>query len=418
MQNPHVKYLKTKKGLFYLFYSEHGDIFCRNYSEKGWTLPQKIVEQASPVFSLCQYNEMAYLLYSDTEGQLYLASSKDFSHWEQRPLSEELYTASNTKFFLLPIENTLHLIYHLPTESTGIDSLVYTSFREGHWEKPYQIDRFMPMQKTPFLARRLSKEHIILYYRTGRNVLSAREMLLEPYTMGSVTPLVQTPVPFSDISIVNDSEKIHILYIVRGMFRTQVVYQYKHTAAISTPRILWEDNNCDNCIVYQEKGKIILMWTVNGQPLRCVSENGGTSFGPAERYTGKFPSRTMKAELLGAENLDFNSTECYGDMQNGFLPSVYPLSAPSTPQKQHKQSTPHPTPSSPSRALQESHKQQLEELTALLTQRSDEIAAVNARWKAQIEKLETELAVLRKENEQLKAHSVSFSAETEKEAYL
>lgn len=410
MQNPHVKYLKTKKGFFYLFYYEHGNIFCRQYAGDGWSAPQRIAEKAAPVFSLCQHNETAHLLYSDRDGQLYLASSADYTQWEHRSMAEELRSAANTKFFLLPSDDTFHLIYHQPTESTGVDSLLYTRYHQEQWEKPYQIDRFLPMQRTPFFARRLSKEHIILYYRTGRNILSAREMLLEPYTMGSVTPLIQTPSPCADLSIVNDNEKIHLLYIVRGMFRTQVVYQYKHTSAISTPRILWEDNHCDNCLVSLQKGKVILMWTVNGQPMRCISENGGASFGTVEKYTDAFPAKCIKAELLGADADAFNSAEWYGDEQNGFLPLFSPLPAPSAAQKQPpKQNlTPHRT------ALQESQKQQLEELSALLAQRSDEIAAVNARWKAQTEKLEAELSALRKENAQLKKIAGSSPEKTEK----
>ena len=247
MQNPHVKYLKTKNA-FYLFYYEQGSILCRYYAAEGWTLPQKIAEKTAPIFSLCQYREKTHLLYTNVNGQLFMASTDDFSQWDHHSMAEELKSSGNTKFFLLPTEDTFHLIYHQPTESTGIDALVYTSFQNGKWEKPYQIDRFMPMQKTPFLSRRLSKEHIILYYRTGRNIISAREMLLEPYTMGSVTPLIQTPFPCSDLSIVYASEKIHMLYIVRGMFRTQVVYQYTPTSALSTPRILWEANTCDNCM--------------------------------------------------------------------------------------------------------------------------------------------------------------------------
>ena len=408
MQNPHVKYLKTKNA-FYLFYYEQSSILCRYYAAEGWTLPQKIAEKTAPIFSLCQYREKTHLLYTNVNGQLFMASTDDFSQWDHHSMAEELKSSGNTKFFLLPTEDTFHLIYHQPTESTGIDALVYTSFQNGKWEKPYQIDRFMPMQKTPFLSRRLSKEHIILYYRTGRNIISAREMLLEPYTMGSVTPLIQTPFPCSDLSIVNDSEKIHMLYIVRGMFRTQVVYQYKHTSAISTPRILWEDNNCDNCMVYLQNGNVILMWTVNGQPMRCTSETGGTSFGAVEKYTDRFPSRCLKAELIGAETSEFNSAECYGE-GTGFLPAIYPLSAPSAAQKIIRQPIPQPDYSKAYTALQESHRKQLEELSSLLAQRSDEIASVNARWKAQTEKLEKELTALRQENALLKLKS----AETKK----
>lgn len=401
MQNPHVKYLKTKNA-FYLFYYEQGNIYCRHYAEEKWMPPYPIAERTAPVFSLCQYKEIAHLLYANNDGQLFMASSMDLKQWKHLPVAEEIQTKGNTHFFLLPTENAIHLIYHQPTESTGIDILVYNVYQNGKWEKPYQIDRFMPMQQVPFLARRLSKEHIILYYRTGKNVLSAREMLLEPYTMGSVTPLIQTPAPFSDLSIVNDNERIHLLYIVRGMFRTQVVYQYKHTSAISTPRIVWEDNGCDHCLIHIKNNRLILMWTVNGQPMRCISENSGTSFGVVEKYTDVFPARCMKGELLGADTDDYNGTECYGDRQKGFLPLIASILPASVPQKTVSQPIPHDELSKAYTNLQESHRKQLEELSALLAQRSDEITAVNARWKGQTEKLEARLAALQKENEQLK----------------
>ena len=412
MQNPHVKYLKTKNA-FSLFYYEQGSILCRHHTAEGWTSPKKIAERTAPIFSLCQYKEKAHLLYSNIDGQLYVASSADLDQWEHSPMSEELRSNGNTKFFLLPTENAFHLIYHQPTESTGVDALLYTVFRNGKWEKPYQIDRFLPMQKIPFLARRLSKEHLILYYRTGRNVLSAREMLLEPYTMVSVTPLIQTPAPCYDLSIVNDDERIHMLYVVRGMFRTQVVYQYKHTSAISTPRVLWEDHGCDNCMVFLQNEKVILMWTVNGQPMRCISENKGTSFGVIEKYTDIFPSRCIKAESIGTETAPFNSTECYGDSQN-YYPAVFPLSASSAPHKSSSNGIPRHDLTKAYTALQEAHRQQVEELSSLLSQRSDEITAVNARWKSQLEKLEKELSSLKKENEKLKEQQLSVNREPEK----
>lgn len=410
MQNPYIKYLRTKNGYFYLFYYEYGNIFCRSFSHDGWTVPKKIAERVSPVFSVCQYESLVYLLYSGGEGQLYLATSDDLSGWEHRPLLNGTYPTDHTKFFLLPTKDAFHIIYHLPTEATGVNSLVYSVFRNGHWEKPYQIDRFMPLKQTPFLARRLSEAHIILYYRTGKSVLSAREMLLTPYTIGSVTPLIQPPAPCIDLSVINDNEKIHILYIVRNMFRAQVVYQYKHTAAISTPRILWEDNHCDNCLAFRENGRLILMWTVNGQPLRCISENGGASFGAVERYMDKFPAYCLKGELLGADEEILNAAECYGNAQHGFLPAVF---TPSPLPEEPKETKPEEEYSKAYSALQASHKKQMEEFSVLLEQRSDEIAAINARWKAQLEKMEQELSALRRENAQLRQPSLSAQSEEE-----
>lgn len=421
-----------------MFYYENSNLLVRTYLNAGWSGPQILAEHTTSTFSICHFNETCYVLYSTMEGNLFMASTKDFENWDHRPMMGGAPNSGKTKFFMIPNEDTFHVIYHLPTESTSMDYLVYTAFRNGQWEKPYQIDRFIPFGKSVFFARRLSKDHIIVYYRTSRNIWSAREMLLSPYTMGSLTPLIQTPSNYIDISIVNDSERIHILYIVRGMFRTQVVYQYKQTTAISTPRVLWEDTNCDNCLAFLENGKLVLMWTVNGQPLRCTSDNNGATFGPVERYTGNFPAQCTKGEFLGADELDLNATETYGDLSRNFTPflvinqaftkpqpqaqSLYFDKKEQQPKSQHFQAQPLSfQQETPNHTIHFAHevqpqinvakgyvppqdiqKQEMEELTALLAQRSDEIASVNARWKAQVSRMESEISSLRKENEQLK----------------
>lgn len=533
MQNPNVKYLKMPNGYFCLFYRQSNILFFRSNTSTGWSTPQILAERIGSTYSVCQYGEVCYVLYTTAGGTLNIASSKDFVNWEHEPLNGMTITSSNPKFFIVPTENTLHIIYHLPTEAKGIDSLVYCAFRNGRWETPSQIDRFIPFGRTIFLARRLSKEHIILYYRTARNTWCAREMLLTPYTLGSLTPLIQTQTNFVDISIVNDMERIHILYITRNMFRTQVIYQYKQTTAVSTPRVLWEDTNCDNAMAFLENGKVVLMWTANGRPLRCISENNGATFGVVEHYTGSFPSQCFKGELTNADSLECNAMETYGDLSRNFNPFLlvnatetvqqiqalpFEKEAQPLPGKQEKtapplyytqepqqrrftqnaqsqgipaqfaqdttqpQRTPLKQGTQPSRFMQEpqaqpsrftqepqaqpisfgqenpyvevaqsqrtpfeqeiqysrfahepqfnpfsqesqnnpfgqeaslqkmqknstsqnSQKQQMEELTALLAQRSDEITEVNARWKAQISRLEAELETLRLENKNLK----------------
>ena len=502
MQNPNVKYLKMSNGYFCVFYRENNALFFKTNMNNGWSSPQILAERMGSTFSICQHGQAYYVLYCSLEGNLYIITTQDFVNWEHKALPPNTSCANASRFFLVPDEESLHLIYSLPTETRGVESLVYISYSNGQWEKPYPIDRFIPFGRTSFLARRLRKEHIILYYRTARSTWSAREMLLTPFTMGSLTPMIQAPTNFIDISIVNDTERIHFLYTVRSMFRTQVVYQYKQATAISTPRILWEDANCDNCLAFLEHEKVVLMWTVNGQPLRCTSENNGATFGVVERYTGNFPARCTKGEVLGAEAGELNAMETYGDLSRSFQPfllvndvpikpyfqalpvehevqtiplkqefsrqstqpqaelwsqpaqspptrpqpasfvpdppkfqqqvqphpfsfeeELWPLRASSETQKaappptqhtqqqnftfdddQFRQSFAFPEEGRPSEGgvEQSPQKQKIEELTALLAQRGDEISAVNAKWKTQVSRLETEVTALREENKQLK----------------
>ena len=461
MQNPHIKYLKTTGGQLLLFYFEHNGVFLRAHLESGWSSPQMIVENAASIFSLCQYGNICYIFYSSTDGQLALTTTSDFQHWEHRPMMQGVEHTGNTKFFMLPMEDAFHVIYHMPTETRGVDSLVYTAFRNGQWEKPYQIDRFLPAGANPFFARRLSREHIILYYKTGRNVWSAREMLVSPYTRGTLTTLFQTPAPCTDVSIVNDHERIHMLYIVRGRFRMQVVYQYKHTVTISTPRVIWEDVNCDNCIVFIENGQVVLMWVANGQTYRCASDNNGATFGAVEKYLNDYSTYSMKAELIGVNSDALNAAECYGDHTRGFIPGILPIAGkpfasasgfesnhgkqgnpeefiPSpAAQTNHSQTNKSQTPQgnpmfhgghgsqgnqrnqgnqgSPSQSqpqgqpsftkqlatLKRDYDRQVEELSTLLAQRSEEVTSINAQWRAQTTRMETEIHSLHQENRRL-----------------
>ena len=393
MQNPNVKYLREQNGSFALFSLEHNRIWCRRQTESAWSAPYCIAEGAT-AFSLCRYEDFTYLLYSTTDGRLQLAASADLLQWEQRPLWQEGQSRwqPTASFFLLPQKDAVHIIYPQLQAQNGSASLLYTYFQKGQWHTPYQIDHFLPWNGTPFLGRRLGENHAILYYRSHRNIISARELLLAPFTIGSLSPLIQTGDTCVDFSILEDEDRLHLLYIVRSLFRTQVIYRYKQTAAISRPQVIWDGVNCDTCWLYREQNHLILFWTVNGQPMRCVCDNG-VSFGPIERYTAPFPMQPMKAELVQAWDSRFTASEYIGDRQNGALPMLFPATA-SEPVQQLQAASTDTTITSDFSSDSTERKDELEELRCLLAQRSEELSAVNARWKAQVDALQQQLQLL------------------------
>ena len=76
MQNPYVKYLKTKNGYFYLFIMNTAIFSVAAFPMTLDSAAENRGESLS-CFSVCQYEAITYLLYSGGEGQLYLASSAD-----------------------------------------------------------------------------------------------------------------------------------------------------------------------------------------------------------------------------------------------------------------------------------------------------------------------------------------------------
>ena len=427
MQSPNIKYFQGRNQDLYLFFHEASTLYYKILTPGGWSQPQILAERTGPMFSVAYYDNETYVLYSTLNGVLMLAKTSDFNRWEQRQLMAEKKDLSRTKFLMSPDQNAFHMIYHLPTENTGVHSLIYASFRNGQWENSYQVDRFLPFSGEPYLTGRVNHNHIILYYRTARNVISAREMLLYPYTMGSVNPIIQTPYPCIDLSVINDTERIHLLYIVKGMFRCQVVYQYKQSASISTPRVIWEEASCEHCLIFQENGKLKLFWTSNGQPYFSVSENNGGSFLAVEKYTAPFPRNVIKGQFIQANPsaASIQATQAFGDGRGGYAMAVFmpnnglqpqiemPLQAASNarPSIQDIQgvsdmqnfndmsnqslfinSQTHQN-NIPQNALLDAQ-QQIDELSRLLAQRSEEITEVNARWKEQTLRLEQEAAQL------------------------
>lgn len=324
MQSTNIKYLMTKKLDLFLFFHEGSTLFYKIQTPSGWSQPQVLAEHTGSAFSVSHFDSIIYVLYSTIEGNLVLAKTTDMSYWEKKQLISDKQNLSQTKIFFLPEQTEFHMVYHLPTETTGVHWLVYAAYKDGKWEKPYRIDRFLPFPGEPFFVGRITRNHIILYYRSARNVISAREMLLSPYTLGSVNPMIQTSYPCKDLSIISDSKRIHLLYTVKGMFRSQVVYQYKQASSISTPRVIWEDTSCEQCLIYKTNQTLQLMWISNGQSYICSSENNGSSFGTVEKYTSYFPKRCVKGEMIQATDTPpYLASEAFSDITNGYQPTIF-----------------------------------------------------------------------------------------------
>lgn len=410
MQSTHVKYLKLNQQNLCILYHELNTLYYKVSTQNGWSHPQALATNVSPMFSIAERENCAYVLYSTLEGNMILAKTTNFNHWDYNQIISGKKDLTRTKFFIIPEENRFHMIYHLPTELTGVHSLVYAVSDNSQWDTPYKIDRIMPFSSVPFFAKKVKSNHIILYYRTARNVISAREMLLSPHTMGSVNPIIQTPYPCIDLSILNDAERIHLLYIVKGMFRCQVVYQYKEATSISTPRVLWEDANCENCTIYEKDTQLHLMWIANGQPYHCSSTNNGGSFQAVEKYTTVFPRKCIKGEFITAEQMpSFHAAELYGDADNNYqpiqmiskeqkttqifsVPQANTVAAPNiSATEHHKNADIYPQSISTFQITPEPLQQQIDELSRLLAQRSEEIGSINAKWRETVSQLEQEL---------------------------
>lgn len=388
MQTPYLKFLHTQKGARAIFHQENGRIFCRVFQDQATATPILIAENTLPRFSLCYYREHIYLLYTTQQGEVILSASPDFYRWEPRLLFHQENRQPIT-YFMAPQPDALHLIYHQPVGGSGIHALMYTVYRQGQCQKPYCIDHFLPSPPTVFQAKRLSENHLILYYRSAKTTLSARELLLSPFTVGSLSPLAQTSAPWLDLSIHDHGEKIHLLYLVRNLFRTQVLYRYRQTSAMSRPRLIWEGIGCSSCLLTQQEDALSLLWTAGGETFRCLSTDNGHTFGPVESLTEYLPTALEKGQFL-TDRADAFAEETFGSPEWFYIPGgLSRKDEPGTLSAAENSTT---------------------ELSKLLSQKDEEFHQMDQKWKTHVSQLENRLSSLLLENESLR-EKISASAE-------
>lgn len=320
MENPYIKYLKTDKEDIYAFYTEDSNLITYEYKPLH-SCPYKII--ASNVvgrFSVSHYEGTTYITYYKNDGNLYVCTSKDNKEFTHTICMQNPKNFGSGKIFLVPMEDTCYMVYHIPTEINNIEKLVYLEYIDGIWQSEKEIDKLISNDNQPYYARRLSLDHIVFYYKTAKNLWNSKELLISSNIQSKRNTLFQSNAICVDISIINTSEKIHILYITKSMFRTQVIYQYKHTNAISPPRILWEGSYCQDCLAFLNGDKLNLMWRVNQVLMECISYDEGITFMPISRYSGAYPTKCEKGEFFSNNYNEFNSNGIYIDTSRGNLP--------------------------------------------------------------------------------------------------
>lgn len=332
MQEQSIKILRTKKNELMLF--SHSDtnnsIVFKKYENTRWSYPQSIITNVDPFFSLCvSDDERIFILCRDKNGNIYLCRSDNDMLWESKVLLQNQREESIfSRFFISFNNNTLSLIYNIPSRESKVHYLMNTSFVKGEWSEPEKIDEFIPFDKNPYIINCIKDNHIILYFKTSESTVNSREMLLSPTTLGNLNGIIQTSQICTDISILTTSEKIHILYTTRGMFSSQLVYKSKSEAKISTPRVIWEGQRCEGCILFKIKSRLWIMWISGGIVFYTISDDNGITFENPLRYKGEFCRHPTKVEYI--DNCTFDGaeiSEIYVDKENNneimIIPDLY-----------------------------------------------------------------------------------------------
>lgn len=427
MREQTVKYLRTPNNELFCFFYENNAIYYRIYDQNRWYEIHELAQNTIPCFSLCCGEDSIFVLYQLKDGTIHISRTKNGRNWDDKILFEnQSCDPPYSNFFISADKNRLHLIYNVVNKGTPMHTLMYTAFENGQWEKPSEIDKFYPFGKTPFFASALGKHHILLYYKSNEMTVCSREILLFPFTIGTLNTLIRTSYQCIDYSFIADENKIHMLYIIRGFFTCQVIYQFKQASRISPPCVLWEGSYCESCCLFKINNTLWFLWTAKSQPYCCTSDNNGKSFSHVTAYGKWFPKQPIKIEY---NNITENKKELilkeiysegkgekiavipdvYPDFFPRFLKNNIPSASENKNYKENELSLKLQQHTKQYEALLNERNLQIAELSKTLSIRSDEISTINMKWKNQVKKLKSEKEQLEQklnfymsENERLK----------------
>lgn len=429
MREQSIKYLRTASNELYCFFCQEHTIYYKKYEQNHWGEPCELAQNTVSNFTLCSNENQIFLLYHVNNGTIHISRTKNGRNWDDKTVFEnQTAEGIESKFFMHADKNRLHLIYNiLISKKDSIHSLMYTVLENGTWSKPSKIDTIVPFQKTPYFYSILNEHHIIFYYRKNETTVVSREILLEPYTIGTCNTILQLTLPCLDLCFLADENTIHILAILRGFFTCQLVYKNKRDAKLSSPRVLWEGPVSEGCTLFKLNSQLWFLWTYNGLPYYCTSDDNGISISNIHAYKEWFPKNPMKVEYYETKNKkDLILTELFTetdfkDSRVAILPDLkndfYPIFSKTTI---HAATTEDKSPEDNLSAAMQNKMQQYElfcaeknaqiaELNANLSARSEELSQLNAQWIGRIRKMKEEkkklsekLAFYEGENERLK----------------
>lgn len=388
-----------------LFYYSNGSIFKITYNGTTPSLPTAVAENVRGDFSICnEFTKNPYLICSDSQGSVYFCRQRE-GLWDRRCVAEKTSAAQNPQNFrLLKFDNELFIFYSIPQPNSRYHQLFLLRHINGQWEAPVSIDSFLPFSKKGFFVTPCTKSNICLTYRANNYSIQTKSLNLTSMEEISA-PLFPSGVQCKDISFLPSDNRLHAVAIISNAFFDQLVYKSKGRSAYNSPLTLLEHQALDSCNIVQ-KGAALWVFAQSGNRIfYTVSEDYGQTFAPPAIYMESFPDDAVKADfyldkvsglyaLEGYIQYSTNTILLLPDLDNSF----YAMTKPSVKELSAAQDKTDTLKNKLSMAEKEiaSKQMQLQQLTNDLTQRSDELIEINARWRIKVNALTAENEKLKK----------------------
>ncbi len=307
------------------FYYANNKIFMSMFKDGLWSRAQLIAEGVLKSFSLCVSPENKFhIFYQDLEANVILLT-EDENNWSKRVVlynndpNEKIFLNFNGTF----INEDFYIFYSEKIDNTMYNLLSQKLLPDDKWSQPKVIDKIFLVSDKLYNIY-LTNGKSMLFYSFVNEAVTHGYTLLDKDGFKKYTPIVTTKQKITDISILEYNDKTHIVYCVKGLFSSQIIYKVKELDGTYKSKVIYEGQRISNVMVFNIKNTLYISYSVNDNIFYTLSTDEGINFTQIKKHKKSYNNIT-KANYISKKYDDYLSSEiyCIGGNKVIFIDELY-----------------------------------------------------------------------------------------------
>ncbi len=319
-------FLRDREKALFCFYISEDGLVRRSYEKNEWGEPRLLCGGIRGEFSVnLSHDRKIYIFCQDENGDLRLVTNKDNKFTNQVILKSQSSITNRIKFNALICKEGFNLLYNVPMPNDQEFLMSQKMNPDGGWDTPTRLDRIVNFPNQIFHVQNTSPEHMLVFYQTKNPDYSLCYREITREKIGRSIEFHRQNNPITDFSALTTRDSVHVLYITKGLFSSQLVYRRKDDE-FTPPMILWEGQRLENCLLMIIKHRLYAFFMNNGSLLYCLADGKLERFSRPARYNERM-GFLRKAVLIteeSEETAEFFAREVYTDLLNPWDVKILP----------------------------------------------------------------------------------------------
>lgn len=271
---------QDSKDLWNIYYIKGKGILYRKFENSEYSLSKIVAKEGTNNFtSLISNDDMLIILYEDISGNIILSKLIN-DNWISETLMKRKSGNLYSIFFdALIIENSLHILYCIPDESSKKYLLIHQTSHFGKkLNPPVLVDVINSLYGKPFDIYSNHNELFLIY----KNLNEHWSLCYKHYSKSNnkwdeTTIIDSSKNPFKKLSFVEDSINKNIVYI-KSEDEEILILSIIDKIPTNFLKIICKSNKIDDCSIFVLDRSIWINWIANNKISSVFSTDNGENF--------------------------------------------------------------------------------------------------------------------------------------------